>query len=242
MDKEQKRRIAYNALVMMIALAILLFITRLWPILLLVILGIFGAMLRLLYLSMDQEEKMKTDTIKPEPIHIIPSPTETEQDLIRCAYGIIEKRITERVLSQYPHARWIWAESYTRQMIAEGRQVSILLNRAGGYRKARVIIENLQFIGLEYETVQQISEQNTVSEEKTEQNCELQAFEWLNEHMAILNERSNEAIVSGKDMMIIFADELPRREAWQDICVGLVENGFLDAYITPEGIQVLLPQ
>ena len=42
---------AYEALIMLLLLALLLFITRLWPILLLVILGIFIATLRLLFLS-----------------------------------------------------------------------------------------------------------------------------------------------------------------------------------------------
>ena len=41
--KEWKRRMAYEALILLGLLALLLFITRLWPILLLVILGIFVA-------------------------------------------------------------------------------------------------------------------------------------------------------------------------------------------------------
>ena len=45
-QKEYKRRMAYEALIMLLLLALLLFITRLWPILLLVILGIFIATLR----------------------------------------------------------------------------------------------------------------------------------------------------------------------------------------------------
>jgi len=50
-QKEYKRRMAYEALILLLLLALLLFITRLWPILLLVILGIFIATLRLLFLS-----------------------------------------------------------------------------------------------------------------------------------------------------------------------------------------------
>ena len=48
--KEFKRHLAYEALVILGVLALLLFICRLWPILLLVILGIFIAALRLLFL------------------------------------------------------------------------------------------------------------------------------------------------------------------------------------------------
>ena len=50
-NKDWQRHMAYEALVMLGALALLLFMCRLWPILLLVILGIFVAMLRLLFLS-----------------------------------------------------------------------------------------------------------------------------------------------------------------------------------------------
>ena len=42
-QKEYQRRMAYEALILHLLLALLLFITRLWPILLLVILGIFIA-------------------------------------------------------------------------------------------------------------------------------------------------------------------------------------------------------
>ena len=46
-DKEYKRHMAYEALVLLGLLALLTYITRLWPILLLIILGIFIATLRL---------------------------------------------------------------------------------------------------------------------------------------------------------------------------------------------------
>ena len=66
-DRDRKRHMAYEALVMMGLLALLLFITRLWPILLLVILGIFIAMLRLLFLSSKKVEPV-------EPILALPAP------------------------------------------------------------------------------------------------------------------------------------------------------------------------
>ena len=50
-DKNRQRHIAYEVLVILGQLALLTYITRLWPILLLVILGIFVAALRLLFLS-----------------------------------------------------------------------------------------------------------------------------------------------------------------------------------------------
>ena len=49
--KEWQRHMAYEALVILGMLALLLFVCRMWPILLLVILGIFAAALRLVFLS-----------------------------------------------------------------------------------------------------------------------------------------------------------------------------------------------
>ena len=59
--KEWQRHMAYEALVILGMLALLLFVCRLWPILLLVILGIFAAALRLVFLS-----SPKVQPIQPE--------------------------------------------------------------------------------------------------------------------------------------------------------------------------------
>ena len=50
-NKDRKRQIAYEVLMILGMLALLTFICRLWPILLLIILGIFAAAIRLLFLS-----------------------------------------------------------------------------------------------------------------------------------------------------------------------------------------------
>ena len=50
-NQDRKANLAYGALITLLALALLTFITRLWPILLLMILGVFAAALRLLFLS-----------------------------------------------------------------------------------------------------------------------------------------------------------------------------------------------
>ena len=61
-NPERKANLALDALVFLLALALLTFITRLWPILLLVILGIFAASLRLLFLSAKQTPKEPAGT------------------------------------------------------------------------------------------------------------------------------------------------------------------------------------
>ena len=97
--KEFKRHLAYEALVILGVLALLLFICRLWPILLLVILGIFIAALRLLFLSAKKVEII-------EPLPQLAKPAEpTEKDVEDLAYSAIQRRITELVLADYPDAR-----------------------------------------------------------------------------------------------------------------------------------------
>ena len=66
-NKDFKRHIAYEVLVFLGLLALLTYITRLWPILLLVILGIFIATLRLLFLSNTKVEPTKPVLALPPP-------------------------------------------------------------------------------------------------------------------------------------------------------------------------------
>ena len=75
-DKKRQRHIAYEVLVILGQLALLTYITRLWPILLLVILGIFVAALRLLFLS-----SQKVEPVRPLPSLPPPRQPPTERDL-----------------------------------------------------------------------------------------------------------------------------------------------------------------
>ena len=69
-DRERKRHYAHEALVILGLLALLMYITRIWPILLLVILGIFVAALRLLFLSSTKVPEVEplTDYPAPKPV------------------------------------------------------------------------------------------------------------------------------------------------------------------------------
>lgn len=66
-NKDRKRQIAYEVLMILGSLALLTFICRLWPILLLIILGIFVAAIRLLFLSGN-----RVDPVEPQPL--LPAP------------------------------------------------------------------------------------------------------------------------------------------------------------------------
>lgn len=136
-NKEFKRRIAYEILIILATVALLLFICRLWPILLLVILGIFIAALRLLFLSVKRVEKIPPllPAVREKP---------TEQDIQNMTFGAVQQRITELVAADFPQARWVWKTHCAKSGIMEGTEVRILLNRAGGYREAIVVMHGFR--------------------------------------------------------------------------------------------------
>ena len=243
--KDQKRHMAYEALVLLGMLVLLTFICRLWPILLLIILGIFAAVIRLLFLS-----SRKIEVIVPLPLLPEPVKEATEKDVQVLAYSVILRRVTELVLSEYPEARWVWEAPNAEKLIRENQEVFILLNRAGGYRRAKVVIRNLQVVGIDYnpqteEEEATLEPENNVpdsDEEPEVQNYELLAFEWADAHIFELNARCNEAIGENLSELILLEEELPVRESWADICRELIRAGLEDVQCVPEGIKINLTQ
>ena len=101
MKKDWKRHIAYEVLVILVMLTVLMFLCRLWPIIFLLIIGIFITALRLLFLS-----PKRVEVVEPLPLPALPEPKEpTEQDVRDIAYSVILRRITELVTASYPTAR-----------------------------------------------------------------------------------------------------------------------------------------
>lgn len=248
-NKDWKTNIAHEALIILGVLALLTFICRLWPILLLIILGIFIAALRLLFLS----AKKTKEVPQPEPV-TEPEREPTEKDMLDMAYGLILKRITELVTDEYPNARWIWAQPNAKRMIQNDEDVFVLLNHAGGYARAKVCIHNLRATGLQYLSAPAGNEKKSESDNSTEtdyesdapepkpENYELIAFQWVDAHALDLNNRCNEEIGQGNDVLILHADELPVPESWADICVELKRVGLADAECIDFGIKINLTQ
>lgn len=254
-DRDFKRRIAYEVLVIWGVLALLLFVCRLWPILLLVILGIFVAAIRLLFLS-----QTKVEVIQPMPP---PAPKDpTEKDVQNMAYSVIQRKITELVTGAYPQARWVWQSSHAKDQILAGEDTKILLNRAGGYREAVIHVQNLRVVGLTYVQAEDadrlapppVEPENSPVEmekpcEEPEEPSEppapnygLLAFEWVETHAVELNERCNEYIAQKQDFLLLTPSELPERDSWPDICQELSRNGMENCECTEEGIQINLTQ
>lgn len=254
-QKEFKRRVAYEVLILLGMLALLTFICRLWPILLLIILGIFIAAIRLLFLS-----SKKVEVIEPMPQLPEPVKEPTERDVRELAYAVILKRITELITDEYPEARWVWENPNAKKSIENGETVYVLLNRAGGYRRAKVVIANLRVLGIKYCSVEEEespenqepdteeSEEMDVSEcpeesepeEERPVNYELLAYEWTEAHIVELNARCNEAIAEEKESVLLTAEELPVKESWPDICNELIRAGLEKAACQNAGIQINL--
>lgn len=261
-DRDNERHYAYEAMVIMGLLALLLYITRLWPILLLVILGIFIAALRLLFLSSKRIEPL-------EPLPALPEPQKlkepSEQDMQNMAYFLIQKRITEILLSRFPDCRWIWENAYAKEDIQKGNKVYVLLNKAGGYRKGLVVIQNYHVCDIIFEPekdTQPLSEATSGSvvphQEPSEQISDecgdeiesndipedygLLAFQWVDAHIIELNERINEAIGQRKTDILITAEELPVRASWMEICQELERNDLTGASCRDDGILIEFEQ
>lgn len=249
--KEKQRRMVHEVLVILGLLALLTFICRLWPILLLIILGIFVAALRLLFLS-----SKKVEVVQAAPVPKEPEREPTEKDVKALAFSVILRRITELVADEYPDARWVWESSQPMQRIEAGEDMFILLNRAGGYRRAKVVIKNLQVLDISYQEAQTITQpaenpgvpfsdasdiQNDVEDTENE-NYELLAFEWVEAHSIVLNERCNEAIGRGDTELILSVDELPVRDSWPDVCRELQRSGLSLVECVADGIKINLTQ
>lgn len=245
-NKEFKRHIAYEVLTMLGTLALLLFVCRLWPILLLVILGIFIAALRLLFLSVQKVEEippLMLPAVRTEP---------TEQDIQNMTFGTVQQRVTELVAADFPDARWVWKTPNAKSNVAAGNEVRILLNRAGGYREAIVVVRGFQVCRLSYVHVEETDalepedEETEAADSSAEppqnssppENYEYLAFEWVDAHVMELNERCNESIAQGLSLLEIPAAELPARESWPDICRELERNGMENCCCTETGITI----
>ena len=233
-----KRRDVLTIIGMMILLT---FILRMWPILLLMLIGVFFYALWMLF---HLEKAPKQAEPSPPLKSSVPA---SEESVLNTAFSVLQRRITEQVLLRYPDARWVWGVADACERFAHGGELSILLNRAGGYRRAEVLVNNLQFCGLRYPSSEQpqqpVSEPDPEPTDDPEQESEtvdygLLAFEWVEANLQRLNAQCNEVIGRGKDSFRIPAGQLPHGDSWPLICKELLRNGFSAAEPLADGIQV----
>ena len=246
-NHDRRVNLAVDALVFLLALALLTFITRLWPILLLVILGIFIAALRLLFLSVKQTPK---EVAQPESGSHESKRELTEAELEDIIFADVQKKIDKILLRQYPKARWVWELSNAKERILRGESAGILLNWACGFRTAQVRLINPQVVELRYPAPPTPPAEDTTGPEvdnpeldpmpPAPENYELLAFEWVESHILELNTRCNEAVGSKKTTVLIKAEELPQRESWPAICAELAKQDISNTACREEGIWIQL--
>ena len=239
--------IVREVLLLMASLALIVLMCRLWPLLLLMIIGLFVAMIVLLFRATADPKP-----VEPKPIPVTPKEPAripTQNDVFALAYSVILRRITELIREKYPQARWIFESSNARGLIENGDDVYILLNRAGGYNRAKVTIVNLQVTGIVFGTPETDDVTDDAdaddlddTDEELPENYELIAFEWVEAHIMNLNARCNEALGEGKNTVLITEDELPVRESWIDVCKQLQKNEIENLECVPDGIQINLTQ
>ena len=255
--KEWQRHMAYEALVILGMLALLLFVCRLWPILLLVILGIFAAALRLVFFS-----SPKVQPIRPEqqtaassaPQRAVKSQRTAQNVEDTLSFGELQTQVTRWVRQEYPEARWVWKYPNAKARFQRGEDMAILLNRAGGYREASILLRGQRFFEIRYlcapaeklqleEPASPQEEQPTLEEAASQpepsqpEDYSHAAFEWVESHLEELNILCNECIAQKQDFLLLTGGDLPEPAAWPALCQELLRNG-LSCHMEEEGIRI----
>lgn len=215
------------------------FVCRSWPMVIFLVIYGVAVIVRTLVKSRKAKPVQLAPVIPAEPI---PAPTPTQRDLENLAFSMICRKITELVVTDYPHARWVWEFPSAQKLIMEGHEVYILLTRAGGYRRAQVLYKNLQVIGLKYEgiTVAPAEPPAASSPEECEpDNYSLLAFQWVDAHLSDLSSRCDEARKNGINHLLVPETELPVAQSWQDICTELARAGYR-TQVLAEGIKITI--
>ena len=258
-NKEWKRRMTYEALVILGMLALLLYVCRIWPILLLVILGIFAAALRLVFLSSPKVQPIRPEqpaSVSPEPQRAV-TKREAADEEDSLSFGELQTRITRWVREEYPHARWVWKYPNAKARFQQGEELAILLIRAGGYREAAIHLQGKRLFEIRYlsppagkpqleqpeDPVPHQEEQAPVEEAAPQheasqpEDFSLTAFEWVESHLTELNDLYNECVAQKQDFLLLTGGDLPEPAARPALCQELARNG-LTSSMTEDGVRI----
>ena len=237
--QETKRSLFLDSL-KIVGLAIMAcYVCRFWPMVIFLIIYGLAVIMRALVKSRKTKSVQLAPVIPAEPI---PAPTPTQRDLENLAFSMICQTITELVARDYPNARWVWEFPTAQKLIMESHEVYILLNRAGGYRRAQVLYQNLQVTGLKYESITVAPSEPPAApepEENEPDNYSLLAFQWVDAHLSDLSSRCDEAVKNGLTHLLVSETELPVAQSWQDICTELARAGYR-TQVLAEGIKIML--
>lgn len=209
----------------------LVYITRLWFLLIpAVLLTVCGWSYRMSKKRREQvvdAESVSTHAALPDPYQRI------------CA------DIAKQLRTVCPEAKWVWERPDARVALFAGERVGIRCNRAGGYRRAFVRLDDALQVILQFESAPTPQTQEKPAEEPKQaepipENYGLLAFEWVDAHIMELNDRCNNAIGRGEPSVLIEAQALPSRPVWEVVCEELRREELENVTIVPEGIRILL--
>lgn len=242
--KDKKRTLNSRFLFTSLICAILFLISGLWVLLIPLLPVLLGLGIRLLLLS---KRNVNTDQTKEAPSSPAPQPAPLDEN---DSFGHIQLRIAELVRHQFPKARWVWENPNARFDIENGAPLFIRLNRAGGFRRATVILNGDDVDDLSFcvtETPPTDTENDTPEEDEEElpppprENYELMAFEWVDANILWLNDLMNEAIARSESTLLIPSESLPVVPCWPALCSELERRHSLKSVIVEDGIKVELP-
>ena len=234
-NRISKKELAHGAFVFLGWILLLSLVSRVWIV-------FFISLVITLFLIIKSKLKKKEDN--STSLSVIESPeTKCEDDW----FAVILKQINEQVKNAYPDAKWVWRNPNARKSIEAGEEVMICLNKAAGYKFAKVIISDLTVQGLDFtvNVKQNVSDETESEDEELSRiprgednvNYDLLAYEWVQDNILLLNERINELIGQEQTELIIPSDELPIKESWRNICSELMREGIKDVECVPEGIK-----
>ncbi len=178
---------------------------------------------------------------------------EEESDKELGWYIELLKSITNQVQNEFPGAKWVWGQANAKKSVMDGNEVYIILNQSGGYRRAKVIIENFRLVCLDFIVAEACQEEQPEENEllnlstgemidrgEDRQNYELLAYDWVQSNIMRLNDNYNEAIGRGETEQLIPTEELPVKDSWIHICKELVREGIKEVECVSEGIKIKL--
>lgn len=205
------------------------YILRLWPF----IVALLAVELGLIVCALVKHQEGKEAAPPPAPLPVCNRVVSLEKE----AYSRACKKVSELVTKEYPDARWVWGCADAKKRILRGWPVHILLNRAGGYRQAQVVLLESEVIGLRFDPESAAPQpEEKPWREPFKNDYSLLAFQWADAAAPGLRERCTEAVRHGITKVVLPESELPVRESWPAICEELRRAGFPPAHAAPEGI------
>ncbi len=205
------------------------YILRLWPF----IVALLAVGLGLIVCALVKHQEGKGAAPPPAPLPVCNRAVSLEKE----AYSRACKKVSELVTTEYPNARWVWGAADAKKRILRGWPVHILLNRAGGYRQAQVVLLESEVIGLRFDPeAKEPQPEEKPQPEPVKADYSLLAFQWVDAVSSSLQERWEDAARHKITKLVLPETDLPARESWPAICEELRRAGFPPAHAAPEGI------